>query len=128
MTATLLGSFALLTLALASIGIFGVLSYSVAQRTREIGVRMAIGADRTQILVLILRQAAAFTITGVAAGIFVALLSARFLSSLLFQTTPTDALSLAMSIVALVVVTLIAVSIPAARAASVNPIEALRSE
>ena len=128
MTATLLGSFALLTLVLAAIGTFGVLSYSVAQRTREIGVRMAIGADRTQILVLILRQATAFTITGVAAGLFVALLSARLLGSLLFQTTPTDALSLAMSIVALVMVTLIAVSIPAARASSVNPVEALRSE
>ena len=128
MTATLLGAFALLTLVLAAIGIFGVLSYSVAQRTREIGVRMAIGADRVQILGLILRQAAAFSITGIAAGLLIALLSARLLSSLLFETTPTDALSLAMSIAALVLVTLVAVSIPSARAASVNPVEALRSE
>jgi len=89
---------------------------------------MAIGADRVQILGLILRQAAAFSITGIAAGLLIALLSARLLSSLLFETTPTDALSLAMSIAALVLVTLVAVSIPSARAASVNPVEALRSE
>jgi len=128
MTATLLGSFALLTLVLAAIGTFGVLSYSVAQRTREIGVRMAIGADRTQILALVLRHAAAFATTGIAAGLLVALLSARLFNSLLFQTSPTDTLSLAVSIGALLAVTLIAVALPAVRAASVNPAEALRSE
>jgi predicted permease len=128
MTATLLGSFALLTLTLAAIGIFGVLSYSVAQRTREIGVRMAIGADRTHILVLFLRQAAALGLAGIAAGLIVALLGARLLGSLLFQTTPSDLTSISISIGALVLVTLLAVSLPAARAASVNPTEALRSE
>ena len=128
MTATLLGSFAFLTLVLAAIGTFGVLSYSVAQRTREIGVRMAIGADRSQILTLVLRQAAALSLTGIAVGLFVALLSARLLRSLLFQTTSTDLPSLSICIGALAVVTLIAVSLPAARAASVDPVQALRSE
>ena len=128
MTATLLGSFALLTLVLAAIGTFGVLSYSVAQRTREIGVRMAIGADRGRILALVIREAAAFCVTGTAAGLCVALTSARLLSSLLFQTTPTDMLALSVSVGALLVVTLIAVTLPAVRAASVNPVEALRSE
>jgi predicted permease len=128
MTATLLGSFALITLLLAAIGSFGVLSYSVAQRTREIGVRMAIGADRSDILRLILRQAAAFTVTGVAAGLALALLSARLINSLLFQTTTADPISLSISVAALILVTLLAVSMPALRAASVDPVEALRAE
>jgi ABC-type antimicrobial peptide transport system permease subunit len=128
MTATLLGSFAILTLLLSAIGIFGVLSYSVARRTREIGVRMAIGAGRTQILALVLRQAAALGLTGIAAGLIFALLSARLLSSLLFQTTPTDMMSVSISIGALLLVTIAAVALPAAQAASVDPVEALRSE
>jgi predicted permease len=128
MTATLLGSFALLTLALAAIGIFGVLSYSVAQRTREIGVRMAIGADPADILGLILRQAAGITVIGVSAGLIAAIFGARLINGLLFQTRPSDPFSLSISIAALVLATLIAVSIPAIRAASVNPVEALRSE
>jgi len=128
MTATLLGCFAILTLVLAAIGIFGVLSYSVAQRTREIGVRMAVGADRARILALVLRQAAVLSVTGVAAGLILALLCARLLSSLLFQTSPTDLASISISIGALLLVTATAVALPAVRAASVNPVEALRSE
>jgi predicted permease len=128
MTATLLGCFAILTLVLAAIGIFGVLSYSVAQRTREIGVRMAVGADRARILALVLRQAAVLSVTGVAAGLILALLCARLLSSLLFQTSPTDLASISISIGALLLVTATAVALPAFRAASVNPLEALRSE
>ena len=128
MTATLLGCFAILTLVLAAIGIFGVLSYSVAQRTREIGVRMAVGADRARILALVLRQAAVLSVTGVAAGLILALLCARLLSSLMFQTSPTDLASISISIGALLLVTATAVALPAFRAASVNPLEALRSE
>ena len=111
---------------LAAIGSFGVLSYSVAQRTREIGVRMAIGADRTDILTLVLRQAAKFTAIGIAAGLIAALVVARLFDSLFFETTATDALSPSPHRSrALVFVTLIAVIIPAGRAASVNPVEAL---
>ncbi len=128
MTATLLGSFALITLMLAAIGSFGVLSYSVAQRTREIGVRMAIGANRGHILQLILRQAAGSTGIGICAGLLAGFLGARLINGLLFQTSPADPLSLAISISALILVTLLAVSIPAVRAASVDPVEALRSE
>ncbi len=128
MTATLLGSFALITLVLTAIGSFGVLSYSVAQRTREIGVRMAIGANRSDILQLILRQAAGATGIGICAGLLAGFLGARLINGLLFQTSATDPFSLATSIAALVVVTLLAVSIPAVRAASVDPVEALRSE
>ncbi len=128
MTATLLGSFALITLVLAAIGSFGVLSYSVAQRTREIGVRMAIGANRSDILQLILRQAAGATGIGICAGLLAGFLGARLINGLLFQTSAADPFSLAISIAALVVVTLLAVSIPAVRAASVDPVEALRSE
>ena len=90
MTATLLGSFALITLALAAIGSFGVLSYSVAQRTREIGVRMAIGADRGDIVQLILRQAAGSTGIGICAGLLAGFLGARLINGLLFQTSATD--------------------------------------
>ena len=128
MTATLLGSFALVTLVLAAIGSFGVLSYSVAQRTREIGVRMAIGADRGDILQLILRQAASSTAIGICGGLVAGFLGARLINGLLFQTSPTDPVSLSISVAALILVTLVAVSIPAARAASVDPVEALRSE
>jgi predicted permease len=128
MTATLLGSFAVITLLLAAIGSFGVLSYSVAQRTREIGVRMAIGANRGHILQLILRQAAGSTGIGICAGLLAGFLGARLINGLLFQTSPTDPLSLAISISTLILVTLLAVSIPAVRAASVDPVEALRSE
>jgi putative ABC transport system permease protein len=105
-----------------------VLSYSVAQRTREIGVRMAIGADRSDILQLILRQAAGATGIGICAGLLAGFLGARLINGLLFQTSSTDPFSLVISIAALVVVTLLAVSIPAVRAASVDPVVALRSE
>jgi len=128
MTATLLGSFALITLVLAAIGSFGVLSSSVAQRTREIGVRMAVGADRGDILQLILRQAASSTGIGICAGLLAGFFGARLINGLLFQTSATDPFSLAISIAALILVTVLAVSIPAVRAASVDPVEALRSE
>jgi predicted permease len=128
MTATLLGSFALITLLLAAIGSFGVLSYSVAQRTREIGVRMAIGADRGNILRLILSQATRYTAIGICAGLLAGFLAARLINGLLFQTTATDPFSISVSIAALILVTLLAVSIPAIRAASVDPVVALRSE
>jgi predicted permease len=127
-TATLLGSFALITLLLAAIGSFGVLSYSVAQRTREIGVRMAIGADRGNILRLILSQATRYTAIGICAGLLAGFLAARLINGLLFQTAATDPFSISASIATIILVTLLAVSIPAIRAASVDPVEALRSE
>jgi predicted permease len=128
MTAALLGIFALVALTLAAIGIYGVLSYSVVQRTREIGVRMAVGANRADILHLVLRQAGRFTVVGVAVGLSVGVASARLINGLLFHTSTIDPLSIAIAVGALVLVAGLAVSLPAGRAASVSPTEALRAE
>jgi ABC-type antimicrobial peptide transport system permease subunit len=128
MTATLLGVFALVALTLAAIGIYGVLAYSVAQRTREIGVRMVVGAKREDILRLVLSQAARFTLVGIIAGLAAAFASARLLGGLLFKTTTIDPWSVCVTIGALAVIAALAVSIPARRAASVSPTEALRAE
>ena len=128
MTAMLLGIFSIVALALAGIGIYGVLSYSVAQRTREIGVRMALGANRTDVLRLVLSQAGRFTAIGIVVGLAAALASARLISGLLFSTSAVDPLSVWIAIGALVLAAALAVIIPVGRAASVNPTEALRAE
>ena len=128
MTAVLLGIFALVALLLAAIGIYGVLSYSVAQRTREIGVRMALGAGRGDILRLVMGQAGVFAAAGLVVGLAGALAGARLMGGLLFQTGALDLMSLAITVAVLASVALLAVSLPAGRAASVNPTEALRSE
>ena len=128
MTAVLLGIFALVALLLAAIGIYGVLSYSVAQRTREIGVRMALGAGRGDILRLVMGQAGVFAAVGLVVGLAGAFAGARLMGGLLFQTGALDLASLAITVAVLAAVALVAVSLPAGRAASVNPTEALRSE
>jgi len=128
MTAMLLGIFSFVALALAGIGIYGVLSYSVAQRTREIGVRMAVGANRTDVLRLVLSQAGGFTAIGIVVGLAAGLACARLISGLLFNTSTVDPLSVWIAIGALVLAAALAVIIPAGRAASVNPNEALRAE
>ena len=128
MTAVLLGIFAMVALLLAAIGIYGVLSYSVAQRTREIGVRMAVGANRGNILRLVLQQAGVFAVAGMALGLAAALASARLMHGLLFQTSAVDGVSVAITLGVLALIAVLAISIPAGRAASVNPTEALRAE
>jgi predicted permease len=128
MTAMLLGIFAVVALALAAIGIYGVLSYSVAQRSREIGLRMAVGATRAHILRLVLSQAAQFTGLGLAAGVGIALLSARIITGLLYDTGTADPLSVCIAIGSLALAAAMAAMIPAIRAASANPNEALRAE
>jgi ABC-type antimicrobial peptide transport system permease subunit len=128
MVAVLLGIFALLALTLAAIGIYGVIAYSVTQRTREIGVRMAVGSSRANILLLMLRDAAAFTGIGVMAGLIAAFAGAHLVSALLFQTGSADPLSICVSVSALLIVAISATVLPASRAASINPVEALRSE
>jgi predicted permease len=128
MIAVLLGIFALLALALAAVGIYGVIAYTVSQRTREIGVRMAIGSSRAKILLLMLREAAAFTGIGVLAGLIAAFASAHFAGALLFQTSSADGVSICVSVSALLIVAMSAALLPASRAASINPVEALRSE
>jgi ABC-type antimicrobial peptide transport system permease subunit len=128
MTAVLLGIFALVALLLAAIGIYGVLSYSVAQRTREIGVRMALGAGRGDILRLVMGQAGVFAAVGLMVGLAAAFAGARLMGGLLFQTGALDVASLVITVALLASVALVAVSLPAGRAASVNPTEALRNE
>ena len=128
MTAMLLGIFSIVALVLAGIGIYRVLSYSVAQRTREIGVRMAVGANRTDVLRLVLSQAGRFTAIGIVAGLAAGLTSARLISGLLFNTSTVDPLSVWIAIGSLILAAALAVIIPVGRAASVNPNEALRAE
>ncbi len=128
MVAVLLGIFALLALTLAAIGIYGVIAYSVTQRTREIGVRMAVGSSRANILLLMLRDAASFTGIGVLAGLIAAFASAQLAGALLFETSSVDGFSICLSVSALLIIALLAALLPATRAASINPVEALRSE
>jgi predicted permease len=128
MTAMLLGIFSIVALALAGIGIYGVLSYSVAQSTREIGVRMAVGASRSDVLRLVLSRAGKFSAIGIAVGLAAGLACAQLIRGLLFNTSTVDPLSAWIAIGALVLAAVLAVIIPAGRAASVNPNEALRAE
>lgn len=125
---TLLAVFAGIALVLAAIGIFGVMAYSVAQRTRELGVRMALGASRGRVLQLVLAQGARLTLLGVAVGVGASFLATRYLSAMLFNIRPYDALTLIEVAAGLVVVSLSACYIPAWRATRVSPSEALREQ
>jgi len=127
-TAVLLGIFALVALVLAGIGIYGVLSYSVAQRTREIGVRMAVGANRIDILRLVLGQVGRSALVGALAGMGAAFAGAQLMGSLLFETSRVDPVSIAVTLGALTLIASVAATLPAGRAASVNPSDALRAE
>ena len=120
--------FASLALLLACVGVYGVLSYSVAERTREIGIRLALGAKRQQVRGIVLREAAWLTGLGMCVGLGVTLGLVHLVHSLLYGVAPTDIVSLAGSILLMVAVALIAAWIPAARASKVNPMVALRHE
>ncbi|MEO8725807.1 MAG: ABC transporter permease [Acidobacteriaceae bacterium] len=124
----LLTAFGLVALLLAAAGIGGVLGYSVAQRTREIGVRMALGASRGGVMLLVLRQGITLAALGCGIGVVLCLFAARAFGSMLYQTTTHDVLSFSLGILVLAVVAVIACSIPARRASSVNPVDALRQE
>ena len=128
MTASLLGVFTFVALTLAGIGIYGVLAYSVAQRTREIGVRMAVGARREDIVRMVLLQAAKYATAGIVAGLLISLGGARLINGLLFRTSPVDLVSLSITVGVLLLIAAFAVAMPACRAASVEPTEALRAE
>jgi putative ABC transport system permease protein len=125
---SLLGAFALLAGVLAAIGIYGVISVATAQRTREFGVRLALGAERGQILGMVLRQGAALTLGGLAIGIAAALALGRVMAGFLYGITPTDPLTLAGVTVLLAVVAFVACVVPARRATQVDPLVALRAE
>jgi ABC-type antimicrobial peptide transport system permease subunit len=126
--ARLLTVFGVLTLLLAAIGIYGVMAQSVAQRYREIGIRMALGADRRNVLLMVLKQGFGLTIYGVLLGTVLGLIAVRFMKSLLYGVTsnsPTTYLGV-VGVVSLVA--LVASVLPARRAASVDPVCSLRSE
>jgi predicted permease len=127
-TMILLAVFAALAMALACIGIYGVISYFALQRTHEIGIRLALGARRSDVLKLVVGQGLKFTLTGVAIGIVGALGLTRFMASLLYAVRPTDPLTFAAVSFILLAVALLASYIPARRATKVDPMVALRHE
>jgi len=124
----LVGGFALCALLLAAIGIYGVIAYSVAQRTQEIGIRMALGARRSNVIGGVVAQGLRLALAGAAVGIAGAFLATRLLSSLLFSVKATDALTFTAGPLILIAVALIASFLPACRAATVDPVIALRHE
>jgi predicted permease len=120
--------FGLLAMALASIGLYGLLSFEVARRTREIGIRMALGAQRREIVRLVVRQGLLLVLVGASAGIGAAIGLTRFMASMLYNVHPGDPLTFASVAILLLLVALTACYIPAHRAASTDPMQALRSE
>jgi ABC-type antimicrobial peptide transport system permease subunit len=117
-----------LALLLATIGLYGVTAYSVAGRTSEIGIRMALGAERGSVVAMIMRGATIQTVLGLAIGVPVALMCVRFVKTQLYEITNADATVMAGAVVALAVAASVAGLIPARRAASIDPAKALRME
>ena len=128
LTGFLLGTFAAIALTLAAIGIYGVLSYLVSRRTHEIGIRLAVGADRMQVLMMVLKQGVTLAAAGIVIGVVSALLLTRLMQSLLYQVRPTDPVTFIVVPAVLVLVALIASAVPAIRATRVSPLIALRTE
>jgi hypothetical protein len=123
-----LGLFGLLGLALAAVGIYGVMAYSVARRRRELGIRVALGADRASVLGLVLGQGARLALLGIAVGLIAAAAAARLLEGMLYNVGAYDPVAFVGVPVLLAAVALLAVYLPARRAAGVEPMRALRAE
>jgi predicted permease len=128
LTGFLMGAFAAIALTLAAVGIYGVLAYLVARRTHEIGIRLAVGANRSQVLALVLKQGLTLAGGGIVVGIIAAFLLTRLMQSLLYEVRPSDPWTFVTVSVALVGVALLASALPAFRAMRVSPLIALRTE
>jgi ABC-type antimicrobial peptide transport system permease subunit len=126
--ATLSGFFGFLAVALATVGLYGVISYMVERRRNEIGIRIALGANRANVLNLVLREAGMLLVAGLAIGIGLALAVGRAASSMLFGLQPSDPVTIGASVAGLAVVAIAASVWPAMRAARVEPMDALREE
>jgi putative ABC transport system permease protein len=124
----LMSLFGALALLLAAVGIYGLLTYAMTQRRQEIGIRMALGAQVTDVLKLVLKQGMALVLIGEALGLVAALALARLMRSLLFGVTPTDAMTFITVFAVLTAIALLACYLPARRATKVDPLEALRYE
>ena len=124
----LIASFAGTAMLLAAIGLYGVLAYAVGQRTREIGIRLALGAKRGEVLRVVMMQAGRLAVAGVVIGLGLALMASRALRSQLFQIAPTDVLTYAAVGIGLLIVALAASWIPAWRASRIDPLAALRHD
>jgi ABC-type antimicrobial peptide transport system permease subunit len=127
-TALVLAAFSGLALALAATGLYGVLSYTVAQRRREIGLRAALGATRGELMAMVLREGLTTTVIGLAVGVVTATFATRAMASALFGVTPLDTVAFSVGPLLLFVVAWLACLIPARRAVGIDPAEALRVE
>ena len=128
LTALMSSFFGSLVLLLAGVGLFGLMSYAVAQRRREIGIRMALGADRRRVVRDVVRDGLTVTLTGLAVGVVAALATVRVVKSLLFGVTPQDPLTLAGAAASLIAIAILACTVPASRAARVDPVITFRGE
>jgi len=128
MLMVLVAIFSVCAFTMAVVGLYGVIAYSVAQRTREIGVRVALGANASEIARMVIRQAAVLSGIGIAIGVGAALLLTRLMAARLYGISPADPVSYALSAGVFAAVAIAASLIPARRAARLNPVEALRAE
>jgi ABC-type antimicrobial peptide transport system permease subunit len=128
LTGLLLGVFAAVALTLAAVGLYGVLAYLVTLRTQEIGIRLALGADRPSVLGLVLRQGLGLSAAGIALGLAVALAAARVMGSVVYGVDPRDPPTLAAVVALLLAVSAVASWLPARRATRVDPLVALRTD
>ena len=126
--AALFSIFGVLALGLAVVGLYGVKSYSVARRTREIGIRMALGAQAGAVLKMIMREGSIMLVSGIAIGLLLAIATARILSGILYGVGALDPVAFTVAPLVLAIAALIATWLPARRATQINPIQALRAE
>lgn len=127
-TMLLLGAFAVVAIVLAAVGVHGVLSYVVSRRTPEMGVRMALGASRGNVIGLVAGQGAKLAVLGLGIGLALAFVASRLLGSLLYGVTPTDPATFAAVAGAVFAIAMLATVLPARRATGIAPVEALRHE